>query len=157
MSSLSDYENFVESKLSPASRASDKDRVITGAMGICGEAGELMDHIKKWLYHGNGHPLDQEYVKLELGDLLFYISVEAAANGLTLSEVIEANIAKLNGRYKAGFTSEESANRAEGRPEARQRLDCDAHYAATNGITLVCARPFEHTGWHRASDGFEWP
>jgi NTP pyrophosphatase (non-canonical NTP hydrolase) len=118
---LSDYEAWVESKLSGHSRASTKDRILTGAMGICGEAGELMDHIKKHQYHGPGHPLDQDYVKLELGDLMFYIAVEARANKLTLQEVIDANVDKLNGRYKAGFTSQESANRVEGKPEAEHQ------------------------------------
>jgi NTP pyrophosphatase (non-canonical NTP hydrolase) len=154
---LADYEQFVESKLSGSSRASTKDRVITGAMGICGEAGELMDHIKKHCYHGPGHPLLTDYVELELGDLMFYIAVEAKAMGLTLQGIMEANVAKLSSRYKAGFTPEESANRVEGRPEARQPIEqvrlCNERNASQ---AFRCSLPAGHFGPHLSRLGYAW-
>lgn len=88
-----------------------RDLLLKNALGLGGEAGEVLDHIKKHVYHG--HPLDREYVKKELGDLLWYIAAEADAVELTLEEVATANIEKLRKRYPDGFSKAASLNRVE--------------------------------------------
>ncbi len=68
-----------------------------GALGLGGESGEVIDLIKKHLFHDA--PLDTEELKKELGDVLWYLSAIATGVGLTLEEVAEANVAKLLARY----------------------------------------------------------
>lgn len=80
-------------------------------LGIAGEAGEVADYLKKVLHHG--HDLDQQRIKKELGDVLWYVQGIASRCGLTLEEVAQANIDKLMSRYPEGFTSEASINRAQ--------------------------------------------
>ena len=67
---------------------------------LAGEAGEVADEIGKVLFHG--HEFAPEKIKKELGDVLWYVSELARACGYTLSQVAEANIAKLKARYPEG-------------------------------------------------------
>lgn len=89
----------------------DPVRLAAYGLGITGEAGEVADLIKKHI--GHGHDLDVNKLKLELGDVLWYVSGLAHVLGLSLSEIAEANLAKLNKRYPHGFSSEASKNRSE--------------------------------------------
>jgi NTP pyrophosphatase (non-canonical NTP hydrolase) len=68
------------------------------ALGIAGEAGELVDAIKKHVIYGK--PLDLANVREEIGDLRFYL--EALCNVLDLNDqtIIQENINKLAKRYK---------------------------------------------------------
>lgn len=81
-------------------------------MGISGEAGELLDAVKKSVIYRK--PLDRQNVVEELGDLEFYMEGLRQGLGITRDETIEANIQKLGKRY-AGFKySDDSAkNRAD--------------------------------------------
>ena len=46
---------------------SDKDVLINGVMGLCGESGEAIDLVKKWL--AQGHELDKDKLINEIGDV----------------------------------------------------------------------------------------
>lgn|SRR5690625_3993800 len=78
-------------------------------MGLSGEAGEVTDELKKFLYHG--HKLDIEKVKGELGDVLHYVAGIATMLELDLSDIAKYNIEKLKKRYPIGFSKERSINR----------------------------------------------
>ena len=82
------------------------------AMGLAGEAGEAVDLLKKHVYHG--HPLDPLVVEKELGDVLWYVAALCVELDLSLSEVMEANVAKLRARYPDGFDPERSRSRTDG-------------------------------------------
>jgi len=84
-------------------------RLATFAMGLAGEAGEVVDLLKKHL--GHGHPLDTEKLCKELGDVLWYVAALAGFFELKLSEVAQANVEKLKARYPAGFSPEASQQR----------------------------------------------
>lgn len=86
-----------------------KDVLINGVMGLCGEAGEAIDIVKKHL--AQGHDLDREHLIDELGDVAWYIAETAYALDVDLSEVLERNINKLKKRYPDGFDKEKSINR----------------------------------------------
>ena len=88
---------------------SDQDVLINGVMGLCGEAGEAIDIVKKHLAHG--HPLDREHLIEELGDIAWYIAETATALGVELDDVFAGNIAKLKARYPEGFDKERSMQR----------------------------------------------
>lgn len=87
------------------------DRLLNAALGLCGEAGEFGDTLKKWHFHG--HPLDEAELRKELGDVLWYAALACDALGLELGEVMAENIAKLRRRYPEGFSAERSLNRSE--------------------------------------------
>ncbi|MBR1454147.1 MAG: nucleoside triphosphate pyrophosphohydrolase family protein [Lachnospiraceae bacterium] len=90
----------------------DVEMLIEGAMGICSEAGEAMDIVKKYFAHG--HELDKEHLIKELGDVCWYMAELLNLLGYTFSDVFEANIQKLEKRYPNGFESAKSINREAG-------------------------------------------
>lgn len=89
------------------------ERIATAALGLCGEAGEFADHVKKVI--AQGHSLDKEYLCKEVGDILWYCAFAASALGVGLSEIATQNIDKLARRYPDGFEADKSINRVEGR------------------------------------------
>ena len=87
--------------------------VIYAAMGMCGEAGEVSELIKKYAYHG--HTIDTEHLARELGDVLWYVSYMAQLFGYPLGKIMVINQEKLAKRYPDGkFDAERSRNRKEG-------------------------------------------
>lgn len=72
-----------------------------GALGLGGEAGEVIDHIKKFLYHGK--PLDVTELTKELGDVLWYVACIATALDVPLAKIADDNIQKLLARYPEKF------------------------------------------------------
>lgn len=89
----------------------DTQRLTNGVMGLCGEAGECCDIVKKHLFHG--HELDKDALIKELGDVAWYLALTATVLGVPLEEVLEKNIEKLRRRYPEGFSAERSINREE--------------------------------------------
>ena len=86
--------------------------VIYAAMGMCGEAGEVSELIKKYAYHG--HTIDTEHLARELGDVLWYVSYMAHLFGYPLGKIMAINQEKLAKRYPDGkFDAERSRNRKE--------------------------------------------
>jgi len=79
-------------------------------IGICGEAGELVDAIKKHTIYQK--PLDRVNVVEELGDLEFYMEGVRQQTGITREECIEGNITKLSARYeKLEYSNQSAINR----------------------------------------------
>ena len=89
-----------------------KDVLINSVMGLCGESGEAVDIVKKWLAHG--HPLDKEKLIKELGDVAWYLAEAATALDVPLEEILQGNIDKLRARYPEGFDTEKSLTRLKG-------------------------------------------
>ena len=75
-------------------------------------AGEAIDMVKKWM--AQGHELDKEHFKSELGDIAWYLAGAATAIDIYLEEVFQANIDKLKKRYPKGFDAEKSLVRLKG-------------------------------------------
>lgn len=88
-----------------------KDVLINGVMGLCGEAGEAIDIVKKHL--AQGHELDRDKLIKELGDIAWYLAETATALDVELEAVFVGNIVKLKKRYPEGFDKERSINREE--------------------------------------------
>lgn len=101
--------NFVIAVTTLNPKLSEKDILINGVMGLCGEAGEAIDLVKKHL--AQGHELDKEHLIDELGDIAWYLAETAQVLGVTLEEVLERNISKLKKRYPEGFETEKSVHR----------------------------------------------
>ncbi len=83
----------------------DKEVMISwNALGLAGESGEVVDLIKKGIYHQRG--IDKDLIKKELGDVLWYVSALCTQFDFTLEEVMEANIKKLKARFPEGYSSD---------------------------------------------------
>ena len=103
-----EYQELAMRTLNPA--LDEKDVLINSVMGLCGESGEAIDIVKKWYCHG--HELDREHLKRELGDIAWYLAEAATALGVSLEDILTANIEKLKKRYPEGFETERSVDRA---------------------------------------------
>ena len=106
---IHEYQKLAMTTLNPA--LDQKDVLINGVMGLCGESGEAIDIVKKWL--AQGHELDREKLAKELGDIAWYLAETATALDLNLEDIFEANIEKLRKRYPEGFDSHRSIHREE--------------------------------------------
>ena len=127
---LLDYTRFVDEVTSNASKdaqaLSDSldvidnfgvspERVLTAAIGISAEGGEFAEIVKKCIFQGK--PMDDEaqyHMKRELGDIMWYIAQACIALSISLEDVLDTNIQKLEARYPDGFEAFRSENRKEG-------------------------------------------
>jgi len=73
------------------------DKIIYPTLGLCGEAGEVAEKVKKVLRDSKGVFTEEkkEEIKKELGDVLWYINALSTDLGFTLEEVATLNIEKL--------------------------------------------------------------
>lgn len=86
-----------------------EELLVNGIIGLCGEAGECADIVKKHLFQG--HDLDEGHLAEELGDVAWYLALIAYAIGYDLNDIFQINVAKLRERYPDGFDEERSKNR----------------------------------------------
>lgn len=100
----------IQAQLTP-----DKVDVLHMAVGISGEAGELLDAVKKHTVYNK--ELDRKNIVEELGDLEFYMEGLRQRLKISREETLEANIDKLatgkNARYKDGYTDAAAQARAD--------------------------------------------
>ena len=82
-------------------------------LGLVGEAGEVADKVKKILRDKNGvfDKDSKDEIKLELGDVLWYISQLSSELGYELEEIANANLQKLNSRKYRGTIKGSGDNR----------------------------------------------
>ena len=87
--------------------------LLTGAVGLNSESGELIEIVKKMLFQGK--PLNDEnlfHMKRELGDIMWYWINTCRALELDPNDVIAENVKKLEARYPGGkFDVYQSENR----------------------------------------------
>jgi|UniRef100_UPI004047CD04 NTP pyrophosphatase (non-canonical NTP hydrolase) len=84
---------------------------IHAALGIAGEAGEVVDLVKKSVI--NGREMDLNKLMEELGDLEYYLSLLRQTYDLDREVILQLNIIKLNKRYPDGYSDAASAARAD--------------------------------------------
>jgi NTP pyrophosphatase (non-canonical NTP hydrolase) len=111
------HSELVRSLVKPGARikeevTADEMHLLHMLMGVCGEAGELLDAIKKAIIYRK--PLDRVNVVEELGDLEFYMEGIRQGLNITREETLEANISKLSTRY-AGlqYSNQAAVDRAD--------------------------------------------
>ena len=86
--------------------------ILRDVVGISGEAGELLDLVKKLVFHN--HKLDDNMhnkMKKELGDVMWYVAALCNDMGWNLKDVMDMNIEKLQKRYPDGWDEERSKKR----------------------------------------------
>ena len=89
------------------------DNVIYPTLGLAGEAGEVADKVKKVIRDKEGFfgAMEKQEIKLELGDVLWYIAQLSSEFGFDLNDVALENINKLSSRAHRGKISGSGDNR----------------------------------------------
>ena len=105
-----EYQALAMTTLNPA--LSKKEVLINSVMGLCGESGEAIDIVKKWM--AQGHELDKAHLAKELGDIAWYLAEAATALDMQLEDILQTNIEKLKQRYPEGFETKRSVVRLKG-------------------------------------------
>ena len=129
-SNFDQYTRFVNTVTSVPSKDSDAfiyrlqelggdvaiQRLLTAAVGISAESGEFMEIVKKMIFQGKPCNEDNlEHLKIELGDVLWYVAQACMALDISFEEVADMNIDKLSKRYPDGhFAEYYSENRKAG-------------------------------------------
>ena len=90
-----EYQEFVAT----VKRYPQQYNVLYPALGLCGEAGEVAEKVKKRVRDGTKESFKQDITR-ELGDVLWYISALAGDLGVTLQEVADTNKEKLQDRLQ---------------------------------------------------------
>ncbi len=107
---VNEYQKAAMENLNPA--LDKKEVLINSVMGLCGESGEAIDIVKKWLMQG--HELDKAHLVKELGDVAWYLAEAATALDVPLEVIFQGNLDKLRRRFPNGFDTEASVNRKQG-------------------------------------------
>lgn len=87
------------------------EQELHALFGMSSETGELLGLYQKKY---QGHDMETEHVKKEVGDLLWMIAEFCTSWGWDLGQIMELNIDKLKKRYPEGFKAEQSINRKDG-------------------------------------------
>lgn len=106
---LNDYQ---KEALKTAVYPEDK-RIIYPALGMCGEAGEVADKVKKVIRDNNQCFDDErkEAIALEIGDVLWYCATLARDLNYSLEAIAQMNIYKLRSRAERGKLGGSGDNR----------------------------------------------
>ena len=118
MINFSKYEEFVSTVTSDAStnfvdfadrigeldrEGANIERLLTSGVGINAEGGEFLEIIKKMVFQGKPWNEDnREHLIIELGDIMWYVAQATQALGVTMDQVLETNVKKLEKRYPDG-------------------------------------------------------
>jgi NTP pyrophosphatase (non-canonical NTP hydrolase) len=83
------------------------------AMGVAGEAGEVIEKWKKIVAYKNGIVSDEDRNELgkELADVVWYIAVMAHSLGLSFDDLMQQNVEKLQSRKARGTIKGAGDNR----------------------------------------------
>ena len=109
---LNEYQELSKRTLPKHDEWEDRqDALVNYSLGVMGEAGECIDHIKKHVFHG--HSLNTDEIRNELGDVLHYAAGLATLCGLSLEDIAQGNVDKLRTRYPFGFNKAASIARSD--------------------------------------------
>lgn len=104
-----EFNDYQQLAMRTANNLTQEQMVLNGVLGLSGETGEIADLVKKATFQG--HMLNHRKMVEEAGDTLWYLALLAQGLGVTLGQLAEYNIAKLQRRYPYGFDPERSINR----------------------------------------------
>ena len=112
---FNDYQKFARET------AIYKDGIFYPALGLCGESGEAIDIVKKWMadkikkiYRDNNGIISEdnkEQLVKEMGDVLWYLANMATDLNMTLEDVARKNLEKIQIRQQKNLIHGEGDNR----------------------------------------------
>ena len=108
-----EFNEYQKMARSTAIYAGAGKNYVYPVLGLCGEAGEVAEKIKKIIRDGDGTINDDQRRELEkeLGDVLWYIANLGVELGLEMDQIAEKNIAKLKSRQDRGVLHGSGDNR----------------------------------------------
>lgn len=107
-----EYQKDVLRTADKVTLANKDNMLFHGVLGAGGETGELLEILKKHIFHG--HAFDREHCIRECGDVLYYLALIAESLNTTLEGIAIVNREKRLSRYPDGFSAEKSLHRKEG-------------------------------------------
>ena len=96
---LDDYQRAALRTINPS--LDERDRLLDASAGLAEEAAEVLGLVRKRVFQDREVPADRMIE--ELGDVLWCLAVTAHTLGISLSQVAEANQAKLAIRHPDGY------------------------------------------------------
>lgn len=109
------FQEYQKLALRTMSKPAKENPLLNAALGLSGETGEVADLIKKSMFQG--HELDKEHLKEELGDVLWYLAEACEGLNTTLEDIALMNIQKLEKRFPDhSFDKEKSIHRESEKP-----------------------------------------
>ena len=146
---INEYQKLAMTTLNP--ELSQKDILINGVMGLCGESGEAIDIVKKWL--AQGHELDKEKLAKELGDVAWYLAETATALGLNLEDIFapirqNLGIIRHKGHFFIGVKGAVTAQGGTVAVNATGRLDLGINGNSIPNAGVVAATGTDSTQVH---------
>ena len=103
------YQGLAGRTINPAlTNEQMKDHALKGMIGEIGEINSIYQKVYQ------GHEFDEEHVKKELGDLLWFIAEYCPGWGWNLDNICQMNIDKLRARFPDGFEVDKSIHRKKG-------------------------------------------
>lgn len=146
-----DFRDYQEAAARTAGQHSDDNlEIMNHSMGLAGETGELVDMLKKKLFHGR--PATKKDLESEAGDVLWYLSNLCRTLGISLQRVAENNLLKLQRRYPNGFVKGGGIREA---PEKCQQVYWHAptvtkfvrcgHHSSELGYVWLCPNHYRET------------
>ena len=116
---MRDYQKMSSASFKPAKPIENPEvaQLLDWCLGLGGETGEVLDHVKHAVYHGEGGdavlitPGFLMETAKELGDVLWYVSAICTTLNISLEDVAKLNELKLQHRYTQGYSNAASADR----------------------------------------------
>ena len=103
-----EYLKTIERSESPNFDIINK-KILHGVIGCSTEVGELVDIVKKSLFHNQ--PIAKWALIEEIGDIFWYLGLICNEIDCTFEEIMEMNIKKLKERYPDQYTDKDNQNR----------------------------------------------
>ena len=103
------YQKLASRTMNTALHANELE--LHALHGLSGEVGEIHSIYQKAY---QGHAVDNEHLKKEIGDLLWFVAELCTVSGFDMSEIAQLNIDKLKARFPNGFETEKSLHRNKG-------------------------------------------
>jgi len=108
-------------------------RLNHSVIGLMGEVGELAEALEKYFQYGQY--FDRINVIEEIGDCLWYLALACNTLGVSLEDVMQKNIAKLQQRYPEKYSDSLAAEQNRDREKERQVI-MDGGYAETDAFVV---------------------
>ncbi|HET7060298.1 MAG TPA: nucleoside triphosphate pyrophosphohydrolase family protein [Candidatus Saccharimonadales bacterium] len=108
------FDEYQKRALSTVLTTDDRFKdLLHWVLGINGESGEIAEKVKKIIRDKGGKVSDDDKKELakEIGDVLWYLAVLAEDLGVSLDEIAQQNLDKLQSRKQRGVLGGSGDNR----------------------------------------------
>lgn len=108
------FEEFQKLAIKTAKDGGFKFNLTHAAMGLAGETGEFVDCVKKHTIYNQ--TLDMKNASEELGDIMWFVALACETLGISMADIANQNIEKLQKRYPEKYSDEQAQLRGDKKP-----------------------------------------